>query len=485
LHIIDGLGGGGSERYLWDLIRLSDPSKLAHRVVTVFPDDGSFVYAKRLREAGAYQQQEERTESKATQKEATPAADAATGSATANGNGPSSSFSRPSSSSRWGRPFRRARSVPNFVRNHVRHALRTHERRAALAAPAPVDLLRRNPAQLLKYLHYYSQEVITEAAYKGAARRITDEAARFRPDVIHGHIFHGLALGLFLKSICGRPLIYQVSARFQQIRDVNVGWLPLQFERFHPWVDRFFTAYPEELLNIGVPAGKVLRASGVVDLQAVERVKAERERHRAEVRRTLGIAEDAPVALSVGRLQALKGHQYALEALPSLLRRFPDLHFVIAGTGPSEARAALEARAAELGVEQHTHLFGFMNDPLPLYAAADIYLRAYLFEADNLSSIKAMAMGLPVVGFEVEGGLELVAETGHGLLVPPRDAEAMAEAAARILSLPDGGRELGSRGVDYCRLHLDFQQAVHLLEATYTELHRTSSPNNSVGAVVV
>jgi glycosyltransferase involved in cell wall biosynthesis len=125
-----------------------------------------------------------------------------------------------------------------------------------------------------------------------------------------------------------------------------------------------------------------------------------------------------------------------------------------------------------------------MNDPLPLYAASDIYLRAYLFEADNLSSIKAMAMGLPVVGFEVKGGLELVSETGHGLLVQPRDAEAMAEAAGRILSLPDSGRELGARGVNYCRQHLDFQKAVSMLEATYRELHSAGTGRNKSAATV-
>ncbi|HYY55763.1 MAG TPA: glycosyltransferase, partial [Pyrinomonadaceae bacterium] len=408
---------------------------------------------------------------------------AATRVAAANGSRrPSSSSS--SSSARWARPLRRLRSVPGFVRNHVNLALRLRERKAAMTAPAPGDMLERPPAEVLKYLHYYSQEVITEAAYKAAAARILDEHERFHPDVIHGHIYHGLGLGLFLKSVCGRPLVYQVSARFSQLRDSNVGWLPLEFERFHPWVDRFFTAYPEELLGVGVPAEKVLQASGVVDLQGVERVKRERERHRLEVRRDLGIAEDAQLALSVGRLQSLKGHQYALEALRFLVGRFPNLHFVIAGTGPAEERAALEARARDLGVHERTHFLGFMNDPLPLYAASDIYLRAYLFEADNLSSIKAMAMGLPVVGFQVTGGLELVSETGHGLLVAPRDAEAMAEAAARILSLPDSGREMGSRGVSYCRQHLDFQRAVSMLEATYAELHRAGTGQNESAATV-
>src|SRR5215217_6006612 len=56
LHIIDTLGGGGSERLVWDIVRLSDPTRVEHRVVTIFPDGYlvPFVYAQPLRELGAY-----------------------------------------------------------------------------------------------------------------------------------------------------------------------------------------------------------------------------------------------------------------------------------------------------------------------------------------------------------------------------------------------------------------------------------------------
>src|SRR5215212_8692233 len=56
LHIIDTLGGGGSERLVWDIVRLSDPARVQHMVVTIFPDGYlvPFVYAEPLRELGAY-----------------------------------------------------------------------------------------------------------------------------------------------------------------------------------------------------------------------------------------------------------------------------------------------------------------------------------------------------------------------------------------------------------------------------------------------
>src|SRR5256886_11753517 len=62
LHIIDGLAGGGSERWVYDIARLSDGARIRHRVVTVHPDLGRFVYAERLGRLGAYRGAPRRTD---------------------------------------------------------------------------------------------------------------------------------------------------------------------------------------------------------------------------------------------------------------------------------------------------------------------------------------------------------------------------------------------------------------------------------------
>ena len=116
--------------------------------------------------------------------------------------------------------------------------------------------------------------------------------------------------------------------------------------------------------------------------------------------------------------------------------------------------ASLEARTRELGAAAHVHLAGFHANPLPYYAAADIYLRTPIFEADNLSSYQAMALAVPVVGFDTGAETELLRQVGHGIIVPNRDPSALAKAAADILTLPDAGRSLGERGREYCQKHL-------------------------------
>jgi glycosyltransferase involved in cell wall biosynthesis len=221
---------------------------------------------------------------------------------------------------------------------------------------------------------------------------------------------------------------------------------------------------------MGIPASKLNFFSCGVDLQATDAIRNERARYHAEIRRSLGVPEDALIALSVGRLHPSKGHLFALRSLPLLIHQFANLHWVVLGEGFQ--RAELEAHAKELGVAEHVHLVGFEPEPLPFYASANVYLRTTVFEAENLSSYQAIAMGLPVIGFDTGCETELIPSVGNGVLVPNRDGAAFARAIARILLLPDGGRAMGELGAEYGREHFDIRQVVSGFFSAYSDLGR-------------
>jgi glycosyltransferase involved in cell wall biosynthesis len=233
--------------------------------------------------------------------------------------------------------------------------------------------------------------------------------------------------------------------------------------------------YRNELLSIGVPANKLLDIYGTLDLDAIEAVRAEREQHRREVRRKLNLPDDAIIALAVGRLDPSKGHLYALEALPRILSQFPNVHWIVLGEG--EQRRELEKRIEELNVAEHAQLIGFDPQPLPYYAAADVYLRTTTMEGENISSRQAIAMGLPTVGFDTCCETDLIATLGHGILVANADAPALADATCEILSLPDRGAALGARGIDYCKTHLGIEKHVDDLMSLYTQLNPVNPEN--------
>jgi glycosyltransferase involved in cell wall biosynthesis len=394
LHVIDGLGGGGSERWVYDIVRLSDASRASHRVQTIHPDLGRYVYADRLRQLGAL-----------------------------------GGRSRAGSASRTGR------TLPG--------------------SGGPISRILR-PA-------WHAGVVFPSGVY-----RLLRESIRFRPDVVHGHTFHGLVFALLVSRLTRKPLVATVPSLFSQMVDAGFGWMPGIYRRFYPHIDRFFTAYPDELRGLGVPAARIREIHGVIDTQVIDAAFAERARHRDKVRGQLGIPARSPVALSVGRLHPSKGHEYGLEAVSRAARVLPDLQWIVLGDGAE--REVLRARAEEVGIGARTHLIGFVQDVLPYYASADIYLRTTLFEAENQSSYQAMGMAMPVVGFDTGAGTELIRRTGNGVLVPLRDSDRLGAAVVEVLTKEDRGATLGSLGRDYARKQLGIERTIEDLTRTYEDL---------------
>jgi glycosyltransferase involved in cell wall biosynthesis len=425
LHIIDTLGGGGSERLVWDIVRLSDPARVQHRVVTIFREGylATPVYAEPLRQLGAYGKRDFSRSGATTQRKNINAAPL----------------------------HRRGRNLP--------------------------PVLKKPLVRIWNFAFSIWRQLKHAAAHVPSMFTIPAEYFRFKPDVIHTHGFYGLKYGLLFKTLFRRPMVHIVPALFSQMEAQGTGWLVNRYRRFHRSVDCFAldAGYRNELLNVGVPDNKLLLIDGTLDLDAIATVRVERDRHRREVRQKLRLPEDAIILLSVGRLDPSKGHSYALEALPKILTQFPNVHWIVLGEG--DQRRELEKRIDDLGIARHAHLIGFDPEPLPYYAAADLYLRTTTMEGENISSRQAIAMGLPTVGFDTSCETDLIATLGHGILVPNADATALAHATCEILSLPDRGAALGARGIDYSKTHMGIQKHVDDLMSLYTQLNPVNPEN--------
>lgn len=381
LHLIDRLHGGGVESLLWDIVRLTQPDKVKHLIITFSPDKGNWVYADLLRTKGAYHQ------------------------------------------------------VP---------------RRRILK-------MGRNPnAKLL-------------IRYTSTLCHVFKSSIWFRPDIIHVHGKYIYPIGLLSKLVLRRPAVHSVPCLFSQMVEQGKPWLPKLYTRFHSLVDCFFSFLPQdELIKLGIPVSKVYPMRGSLDLQEINCVRQEQSHHQKAIRESLHLPSAALIALSVGRLTPIKGHQFALEALPALLPKFPHLHLLVIGEG--KQRTELEEKAKTLGISHHVHFLGFQNDLLPFYAAASVYLRTAVLEAENFCSHLAMGMGLPIVGFDPGVKNELIQKVGHGILVPNQNVKALSDAVAQILELPDQGKEIGARGREFSRENMDIRHAIEDIAAVYKNL---------------
>jgi len=148
---------------------------------------------------------------------------------------------------------------------------------------------------------------------------------------------------------------------------------------------------------------------------------------RAATRLALGVPESAYVGLLLAHEPWLKGYATLLDAMarPDLRARTPPFHLVVAGrrTGRDLARAA-RAR----GVEDRVHFAGHVGDPRPLYAAADVACQPSWHDPCSLTSLEALAMGVPLLTSTRNGVSELMALRGGIAVEDPADAEAVAVA---------------------------------------------------------
>lgn len=210
--------------------------------------------------------------------------------------------------------------------------------------------------------------------------------------------------------------------------------------------------------TFSVPEQKVTVIYNAVDLSRFE----------ADIKPTLreqwtgGVQR--PVVLTCARLDAQKGQRYLLEAAA----RVPDALFVLAGDGPD--RTSLEALARTLGISERVLFLGQRQDIPELLANCDIFVLPSLFEGFPLSILEAMAAARPVIASQIGGVDEAVVDSVTGVLVPPRDSTALADAILRMLADPRHAADLGHAG--RLRVHQAFsvQRMATQVDALYREL---------------
>jgi glycosyltransferase involved in cell wall biosynthesis len=162
------------------------------------------------------------------------------------------------------------------------------------------------------------------------------------------------------------------------------------------------------------------------------------------VRRELGVAEDEAVILAVGRVSQEKGHADLIRAAAALsgMPGVPRFRVVLVGDGPERERLA--QLAAQLGIEKRMAFAGFQRDTKPYYAMATLVAVPSYSEGSPNVVLEAMAAGLPIAANAVGGVPEILEENVTGLMVPPRNPEAMAKAILQILSDEELRRRLGA-----------------------------------------
>jgi glycosyltransferase involved in cell wall biosynthesis len=214
----------------------------------------------------------------------------------------------------------------------------------------------------------------------------------------------------------------------------------------------------------GVPLERMTSVRTGIDLDRY------RPLDRKVTRAKLGLGE-APTLGIVATLRPWKGTHYLIEAMAKLHARFPRWRLVVIGEGYT--RPEYEAQAARLGLAQAVRFLGNRDDVPECLGAMDLFaLPSYGEEGVPQAIMQAMATGLAVVSTPVGAIAEAVRDRETGLLVPPRDSGALAEALASLMG-DDARREaMGRAGLAYARAHFGIAGMLDRMEAVFRRVTR-------------
>lgn len=231
--------------------------------------------------------------------------------------------------------------------------------------------------------------------------------------------------------------------------------------RFADWSVSNSQAGQEYLIKRGIDPSRIKVIYNGINLS---RLTHDEESVR-QVRQRLGVPSGGKVVGMIARLFPVKNHSMFLQAAALINKAIPETRFAIVGDGP--LRSSLEALSKNLGLGSKVVFFGEQRDVGTFLCAFDIAALTSDTEGCSNSLLEAMALGKPVVATDVGGNRELIHQGKTGLLVPPGNIQAFAEAVLRLIKNPDMAQTMGQKARDTVATRFDLTNMVHQYESLY------------------
>ncbi|MBS3984044.1 MAG: glycosyltransferase [Selenomonadales bacterium] len=262
---------------------------------------------------------------------------------------------------------------------------------------------------------------------------------QWKPDVLHSHMVHANILGRITRLLQNVPVLISTA------HSINEGgrWREVAYRLTDGLADvttNVSHAATERYIRIGVaPEAKIMTVPNGVDIAKFALNPA----LARPLLDSLGVTNEF-VWLAVGRLESPKDYPTLLSAFKIANAASQSAKLLVAGHGP--LMPDMIQLTAKLGLSQKVLFLGVRRDVPALMNVADAYVMSSVYEGLPMALLEAAASGLPIVATNVSGNSEAVPRDG-GYLVPPGDAEALAEAMVRVMALTAAERQsMGEAG---------------------------------------
>jgi glycosyltransferase involved in cell wall biosynthesis len=179
---------------------------------------------------------------------------------------------------------------------------------------------------------------------------------------------------------------------------------------------------------------------------------------------------DKKMIIAMGRLDWQKGFDLLLQGFECIADRYPDWSLTIWGEGPE--RDALERLRSDLRLDERIYLPGITKQPFEKMHQADLFVLSSRFEGFPMVLCEAMACGLPVISFDCCAGVrDIIRNDVDGMLVPPEDVHALANAMGKLIAQPQERQRLASRGPEILD-RFGQERILHIWDQTIAEVLR-------------
>jgi sugar transferase (PEP-CTERM/EpsH1 system associated) len=295
-------------------------------------------------------------------------------------------------------------------------------------------------------------------------RRVRAALRRLGPDVVHTHQIGALFYAGPASLHGSTPAIVHTEHGKHYSHRLRTRWL-----------GRLAGRYADKFCCVSQDIAEEVRQARIVSWDKIEVVpngidttRFGRQFDSTALRRELGMASDAPVVGTIGRLNEVKCQDLLVRAFASLASNRREAHLVVVGDGPM--RGELEQLAASLTAAGRIHFVGCQDDPERWLQLMDVFALTSRSEGMPLAILEAWAASRPVVASRVGGVGQMVEHGETGFLFDSGDESALTDALLTLLDQPWYARRLAESGRRRVRCEFDVRNMADAYEAIYREL---------------
>jgi len=298
--------------------------------------------------------------------------------------------------------------------------------------------------------------------------RLADYLRRHAIDIVHTYNFYPNVFTIPAARLAQVPVV------IASVRDIGAYLTPLH-RRVQRMVCRFadrIVANSEAVRQWLIGQGYDGRKIGVIH-NGVDLDRFRRPVDRLRLRHELGVPAHSPIVAVVSRLSRVKGLEYFLDAAACVAVREPAARFLVIGEGSFDEQDyhyELERYANRLGLADRVIFTGLRQDVPEILSDVAISVLPSLSEGFSNAVLESMAAGKPVIATRVGGNPEAVADGETGILVPPRDAGALARSMCQLLEDREAARRMGHAARQRVETEFSVEAMVRRTEQLYTTL---------------